>query len=65
MKFKWMVEIEVDETWVADGFNLDRERLLEMVGSDLRHALPELEFDAKIIKFPDPAKIRKVQGYES
>ena len=22
MKFKWTIQVEVDETWVADGFNL-------------------------------------------
>lgn len=63
-KLKWTAEIEVDETWVADGFDLTAERLKEMVTSDLQWAYGH-EIACRIVKAPDPAAIRKLQeGYE-
>lgn len=60
--FKWTVEFEVAEIWVADGFDLDDERALEMLNADLRFATSG-EITAKVTRAPDPAKIRKAQGY--
>lgn len=61
-RFKWTVEIEVDETWVEDGFDLTDERAKEMVMSDLRYAYGH-EISCKVIAAPAPAEIRKAQGY--
>lgn len=61
--FKWTVEFAVDEVWVADGFDLDDERALMMLAKDLGWANIASELRAKVIKSPDPAAIRKVQGY--
>lgn len=60
--FKWVVEITVDETWVADGFDLTAERVEAMIGSDLRFA-NENEYGAKILKAPKKKDIEKAQGY--
>ena len=60
--FKWTVEFTVDETWVADGFNLTDSRAKEMLANDLVYSSPH-EYSAKVIKAPDPAKIAKSQGY--
>ena len=63
-RFKWVVEFEVDETWVTDGFELTDERALEMLASDLAYAYGH-ELGAKVIKAPDPLRVAKAQGYDS
>ena len=63
MKLKWLVELEVDETWIADGFDLTDERAKDMLAKDLQYA-HGTELSAKVIKAPDPKVIRKLQGYE-
>lgn len=63
-KFRWTVELEVAEVWVADGFDLTDERAVEMLNNDLRYA-STYELGAKIIRAPDPAAIRKAQGYKA
>lgn len=62
-KFKWVVEFEVDETWVTDGFDLTDERALQMLQDDLSFAY-EHELRAKVLKAPDAKLIRKAQGYK-
>ena len=61
--FKWVVEFEVAEAWVADGFDLTDERALSMLANDLSWAHGS-ELGAKVIKAPDPNEIRVAQGYE-
>ena len=63
-KFKWIVEIEVDVLWVADGFNLDNDRASEMVRKELPYAYTS-EVTAKVLKAPHVADIMKVQGYDN
>jgi hypothetical protein len=63
MRFKWTVEFEVDECWVADGFELTDERALAMLSQDLGFANISTELGAKVIKSPDRNKIAKCQGY--
>jgi hypothetical protein len=68
ISYKWTVQIEIDPIWVRDGFNLTRERMLEILSKTLDFAY-EHEFDAQIISAPDPKQIRveqghKVEGYE-
>lgn len=61
--FRWVVEIEVDELWVEDGFNLNDEGLRYM----LEHRLPWAyghEFRGRVIAAPDPIAVRIVQGAE-
>lgn len=61
-RFRWVVEIEVDEIWVADGFDLTEDRLEEMVLADLSFARSD-EVAVKVLRTPDPAVIREAQGY--
>jgi hypothetical protein len=63
-RFKWTVEFEVDETWVADGFNLTDIRALDMLMYDLDYAYSH-ELGAKVIKAPSAERIAKAQGYEN
>lgn len=62
MKFKWTVEFEVDEIWVADGFDLDAERAEAMLMNDLTFAEGH-EVSAKVIAAPSRERIREAQGY--
>jgi hypothetical protein len=61
-RYKWTVEIFVDKSWVADGFNLTNERAKEMVAKALPFAYNG-EFSARVIQRPDKKEIRKAQGY--
>ena len=63
-RMKWTVEIEVDECWVADGFEVTVERVLDMLQADLGYAR-ESELGARILSAPSPARIAKAQGYAS
>lgn len=66
---KWTIEIklEVADTWIEDGFNA-AERL-EEIEENLSSLLPyayghEFKIIAKVKSAPNPAIIRKLQGYE-
>lgn len=62
-RFKWVVEFEVDETWVEDGFDLSTdERAMSMLAEALPHATGS-ELRAKTIKSPTAKRIAKAQGY--
>jgi hypothetical protein len=61
---KWTLEIEVDETWVADGFDLTDERAHAMLANDLRYAYGH-ELKAKVLTRPPDEVIAQVQGYKS
>lgn len=61
-RFKWTVEFSVDASWVADGFELTRDRAKEMLANDLRGAYNH-EISARIIAKPNRKAIRKAQGY--
>lgn len=62
-KFKWTIEIEVDEVWVADGFDMTDERALQMLGEHLPYANMTYELKARVIGFPDPDLVARTQGY--
>jgi hypothetical protein len=60
--FKWVVEFEVTETWVEDGFNIDQDRATDIIANALPFAHGS-EFKATVLKAPDAKLIRKTQGY--
>jgi hypothetical protein len=60
--FKWVVEFEVTENWVEDGFNIDENRAQDMLVNALPHAYG-YELKTKVLKAPDAKLIRKTQGY--
>ena len=59
--FKWTVEVEVSENWVADGFDLSNR--IEELGETLLPFSVDGEVAVHIRKAPDPDAIRKAQGY--
>lgn len=61
-KFKWVVELEVDESWVADGFDLDDERAHAMLCREIPYAY-SWELKAKVLKTPSREAILRKQGY--
>ena len=62
--FKWVVEFEVTENWVEDGFNITDRKAMSMMEEALPFA-SGAEFSAKVIQAPDAKLIRKTQGYAS
>jgi hypothetical protein len=62
--FKWVVEFEVTETWVADGFNITQDRAIDMMANALPYA-SGAEFKATVLKAPEPKSIHQTQGYTS
>ena len=61
-KFKWVVEFEVTESWVEDGFEITADRALDMLANALPYAYGS-ELKAKVVKAPTKTLIRKTQGY--
>ena len=60
-KYQWVVEITVDETWIADGWDLTEERLSDMISSQLRYAYSH-EYSGKILKKPTKRELNKARN---
>ena len=60
--FTWTVQVKVDASWIADGFDLDNDRAADMVAKLLPYA-HNSELRAKVLTKPSRKLIRKVQGY--
>ena len=58
----WVIKISVADTWIADGFDINRDKL----GSLLQHLLPYAtkgEIRGTVVCAPDKKTIKKLQGY--
>lgn len=63
-KFKWVVEIEIDEIWVSDGYEATADNVKEAIlGYSLGYA-NDHEVKTKLLKSPKSIAIRKAQGYK-
>lgn len=60
--FYWTVEFGVSDNWVADGFELNDARALEMLANDLRWANIGMELKAKVLTKPPKKSVKKAQG---
>jgi len=60
--YKWIVEFQVSENRVEEGFDLTDVRAKEMIENDLPYSLG-FETKAKVLKAPPKKVIQKVQGY--
>ena len=60
--FKWTLEIEVSEYWVADGFDITEENVQDIADALLPYAI-EGEYRVRILQAPDPETVRQAQGY--
>lgn len=63
MKLKWKIEVEVDSTWVEDGFDITDDRINQLLQMALPYAHGS-EVSGKVIEAPDKSVIRKLQGYK-
>jgi hypothetical protein len=63
-RFKWTIEIAVDPSWVADGFDCTTERANDMLRGALPYAYGH-ELRARVLSAPRPTDIAKAQGYAS
>lgn len=61
--FKWIVEFEVSENWVADGFNLNDEQAHQMLCEELPYAYGS-ELKARVISAPSQESLMEAQGDE-
>lgn len=62
-KFKWIVEFQVDEVWVMDGFDFTDQRALDMLSHDLSYANIGTELDARVLLSPRAMSVAAKQGY--
>lgn len=63
-KLKYIVELAVDETWIADGFDLkDRHDVIHILQNVLPYAHTS-ELGGRIISKPKLKIIKKLQGEE-
>lgn len=61
--YEWTAKIRVADVWVADGFELTKERLHEMLMEHIGWCTAG-EVEAEVVSSPNPEEIRKEQGYE-
>lgn len=61
-KFRWVVEIEVDEFWVMDGLDLSGDRMDEVMLNHFGFAKSD-EIKCRVLRQPNPKLIREAQGY--
>jgi len=59
--FKWVVEFEVTENWVENGFNITEDRANDMIANALPYAYGS-EYKATVLKSPKATLIAKTQG---
>ena len=65
MKVKYIVELSIESSWVADGFDLKTNNDVEAM---LQQVLPYAyghEVGGRIIHKPNASAIKKLQGYKS
>ena len=60
--YKWIVEFEVSDTWVSDGFDLTDDKAKELLRLWLQYAYDN-EIKAKVINAPSKQAIREEQGW--
>lgn len=57
--FKWVIEIEVDRSWVSDGFDINKENIHDKISRMLPYALGN-EFRGKVLKHPTRKEIENI-----
>lgn len=62
--FKWIVEFEISDNWIADGFDLGDGRAKDIIENALPFAYGH-ETKAKVLQAPSHIAIMREQGYKS
>lgn len=60
--FKWILELEVSEYWVADGFDITEENVQDIANAMNPYAIVG-EYRVRILQAPAPETVRQAQGY--
>jgi hypothetical protein len=61
-KLKYIIELAVDETWIADGFDIkDKYDVLHILQNVLPYAYAS-ELGGRVISKPKASVIKKLQG---
>lgn len=60
---KWVVEFQVAEIWLKDGFDPDKDVFRDALMEYSLGYAEESEVKAKIISKPDKKTLEKLQGY--
>lgn len=61
-KLRWVVELRVDASWVADGFDLrTSEDVKEMLSRRLPYAMGH-EITGRVMEAPDRQEVRRLQS---
>jgi hypothetical protein len=61
-KLTFIVQISVDESWIADGYFLDAERVKNNLGP---YGAYDHEVSAKMLKTPPLKRVATLQGYKT
>lgn len=64
MKFKWTIEIEMDEHWVEDGFDMTDERVTDMLQAYMPHVYGH-EVGGRVLKRPPDEAVAKMMGFKT
>jgi hypothetical protein len=62
--YEWTVKVRVNATWVADGFELNANRLHEMIARNLGYAHYN-EIETEVVSAPDADEVAREMGYKS
>lgn len=63
MPYSWLVRFDVAPLWIADGFLLDDDRAMDMIGKELGQACQSTELAATVLSAPAFSRIAEEQGY--
>jgi len=58
---KWVVEIQIADTWVEDGFEITNDNIVDRLQEWLPYAYSH-EVNGKVLKAPKQSVIKKLQG---
>lgn len=64
MKLKWTIEIEMEDTWVADGFDMTDERVSDMLQAYMPHVYGH-EVKGRVLKRPPDEVVAKLMGFKT
>lgn len=66
-KLTWTIELGIEDTWIADGFDLKTEDDIEALKEAIQHRLPWAyghEISLRVLRAPADEKVKKLQGFE-
>jgi len=62
--FRWVVEIRMDEKWVADGFDITDQRMCDTIMAVYPH-ISGTEVECQVISHPPDEEVAKEMGFKN